>query len=122
MKILPSLLACAALSLFAACAKENAPAAAGKSSASTSLVKAAGIADQGWLAKAVADYPLTTCPVSGDKLGGSMGPALDYLWRQPGQPDRLVRFCCASCLPDFGKEPAKYLKMIDDALAAQAKK
>ncbi len=85
------------------------------------LVKA-DRADKGWLVKAVADYPLATCVVSGDKFGGSMGPALDYLWQQPGQPDRLVRFCCADCPPQFEKEPAKFLKLIDDAAAAKAGK
>mgnify|MGYP000505793313 CR=1 FL=1 len=33
------------------------------------------------LAKEIAAYPLLTCTVSGDKLGGSMGPTLDYVWR-----------------------------------------
>jgi hypothetical protein len=36
-------------------------------------------------------------------------------------PDRLVRFCCKDCLGDFTKDPAKYLKMIDDAAAAKSK-
>jgi hypothetical protein len=29
--------------------------------------------------------------------------------------NRLVRFCCPDCLKDFNKNPAKFLKMIDDA-------
>jgi len=32
-----------------------------------------------------------------------------------------VRFCCKNCLQDFQKDPAKYLKMIDDAAAAKTK-
>ncbi len=78
--------------------------------------------DAAWLAKALPDYPLTTCVVSGDKLGGDMGTPLDMVWKEKGKPDRLVRFCCGSCPPDFKKEPAKYLKLIDDAAAAKAKK
>jgi hypothetical protein len=75
-----------------------------------------------WLAKATAEYPLDTCPVSGDKLeGGDMGPPVDYVYRQDGQPDRLVRLCCNHCVRDFKKDPAKYLHMIDDAAAAKAK-
>ena len=85
------------------------------------LVRAAGKADAAWLAKARADYPLTTCTVSGDELGGAMGPPLDFIYRQEGQPDRLVRFCCPHCIKDFNKDPAKYLKMIDEAGAAKAR-
>ena len=85
----------------------------------SSLVKAA-IADKGWLAKAVADYPLDTCVVTGEKLT-DMGEPLNYIFKQAGQPDRLVRFCCGDCPPKFEKEPAKFLKMIDEATAAKAK-
>ena len=75
--------------------------------------------DAAWLAKARADYPLTTCSVSGDKLdGGDMGQPLDYVYKQAGKTDRLIRFCCKDCLKDFKKDPAKYLKAIDDAAAA----
>ena len=74
-----------------------------------------------WLAKAQADYPLTTCVVSGDKLDGDMGAPFDYVYKEDGKPDRLVRFCCKNCVKDFQKDPAKYLKMIDDAAAAKAK-
>ena len=64
-----------------------------------------------------ADYPLTTCVVSGDKLDGDMGAPFDYVYKEDGKPDRLVRFCCKNCVKDFQKDPAKYLKMIDDAAA-----
>ena len=72
-------------------------------------------------ATTAADYPLTTCVVSGDKLDGDMGAPFDYVYKQDGKPDRLVRFCCKNCLQDFQKDPAKNLKMIDDAAAAKAK-
>lgn len=75
-----------------------------------------------WLAKAKAAYPLDSCPVSEDKLeDGDMGPPQDYVYRQDGQPDRLVRLCCNHCVRDFKKEPAKYLKQLDDAAATKAK-
>ena len=55
-------------------------------------------------------YPLTTCVVSDEKLGdGGMEP---YVFKQDG---REVRLCCKSCLKDFKKEPAKYLKKLDEA-------
>ena len=64
-------------------------------------------------------YPLDTCVVSGEKLG-EMGAPVDYIYKEDGQPDRLVRLCCKMCIPKFKKDPAKYLKQIDDA-AAQKK-
>ncbi len=74
------------------------------------------------LAKAKAAYPLTTCVVSGEPLSdGDMGPPIDYVYKQEGQPDRLVRFCCKMCVGKFKKDPAKYLKQIDDAAAAKTK-
>lgn len=76
--------------------------------------------DPAWFATAVASYPLTTCVVSGDKLESTKLAPTDFVVRQPGQPDRLVRFCCSDCQKDFVKEPAKYLKLIDEA-AAKAK-
>lgn len=61
-------------------------------------------------------YPLTTCVVSGDKLG-EMGDPVKYTYRQPGQPDRVVEFCCKDCIADFEKDPAKYLAQLDAAAA-----
>lgn len=54
-------------------------------------------------------YTLTTCPVSGDKIGG-MGETIDTLYQ--GQ---LIRFCCKGCVKSFNKNPDKYLKEIDAA-------
>ncbi len=85
------------------------------------LVPVSDKTDAAWLAKARAAYPLNSCAVSGDKFdGGDMGKPQDYVYRQDGKPDRFVRFCCKDCVRDFKKEPAKYLKMIDDAAAAKA--
>ncbi len=56
-------------------------------------------------------YPLTTCVVSGEKLGEMGEP---YIFQYEG---REVRFCCKKCRKDFLKEPATYLKKIDDATA-----
>lgn len=73
-------------------------------------------------AAAVAAFPLSTCVVSGDKLeDGDMGPPINYVYKQEGKPDRLVRLCCKSCVKDFNKNPEEFLKMIDDAAAAKAK-
>ena len=48
-------------------------------------------------------YPLTTCVVSGEELG-SMGKPVEIVYE-----GTTVKFCCKSCIPDFEKEPAKYL-------------
>jgi hypothetical protein len=66
-------------------------------------------------------YPLSTCVVSGDKLG-HMGKPVEYVYKQPGKPDRVVMLCCKDCIADFEKDPAAYLKKIDDAASAKAKK
>ncbi len=55
-------------------------------------------------------YPLKTCVVSGEKFEGSeMKP---YEFVHEGQ---TIKLCCKSCLKDFNKEPAKYLKKIEEA-------
>ena len=56
---------------------------------------------------------LKTCPVSGDKLGADMGKP--YVFVYQGQE---VKLCCPMCKADFDKDPAKYLKKIQDAHAA----
>lgn len=78
--------------------------------------------DAAWAAKAKAEYPVTACIVSDDKLeGGDMGKPVERIYRQEGKPDRLIRFCCKDCLKDFNANPTKYLKTLDDAAAAKAK-
>jgi len=52
---------------------------------------------------------LTTCPVSGEKLGEMGKP---YVFVYQGQE---VKLCCSGCKKDFDKDPAKYLKKIQDA-------
>jgi YHS domain-containing protein len=49
---------------------------------------------------------LTTCPVSGEKLG-EMGKPLVFTYK-----DQEVKLCCKSCKKDFDKDPAKYMKLI----------
>src|ERR1039457_6901529 len=60
-------------------------------------------------------YTLKTCVVSGDKLG-EMGDPFVYAYN-----GREIKFCCKGCLKDFNKEPAKYIKLIDEG-EAKAKK
>ena len=54
-------------------------------------------------------YPLATCVVSGEKLGG-MGEPVTYMYK-----NQLVKFCCANCIGTFEKDPGKFLAMIHPA-------
>ncbi len=49
---------------------------------------------------------LTTCPVSGDKLG-EMGKPFTFVYK-----DQEVKLCCKGCKKDFDKDPEKYMKLI----------
>jgi YHS domain-containing protein len=54
-------------------------------------------------------YPLDTCAVSGEKLDAMGKP---YVFTHEGQE---IKLCCKNCLKDFKKEPAKYMKKIQEA-------
>jgi YHS domain-containing protein len=49
---------------------------------------------------------LTTCPVSGEKLG-EMGAPYTFTYK-----DQEVKLCCKNCKKDFDKDPAKYMALI----------
>ena len=72
--------------------------------------------DAAVVAKQKKDYPLDTCPVSGEKLG-TMGAPADYV-----HDGRLVRFCCKGCIKGFQKDPEKFLEKLDAASKAKGKK
>lgn len=59
---------------------------------------------------------MTTCPVSGDKLG-EMGKPYVFVYK-----GHEVKLCCPDCKKDFDKDPAKYMKKIEAADKAAAKK
>lgn len=59
---------------------------------------------------------MTTCPVSGDKLG-EMGKPFIFVYK-----GHEVKLCCPDCKKDFDKNPAKYMKKIEAADKAAAKK
>lgn len=56
------------------------------------------------------DYPLKTCPVSNEELGGEMGGARNMVIA-----GRLIRLCCNDCKKDVERDPAKYIGMVDGA-------
>ncbi len=122
LKILSALLCSAAFTVVAfAHEGHDHNKAEGNSAGSFIKTDAAKVTAE-WLAQAKKDYPLTLCPVSEDKLEeGDMGQPQDYVYRQEGKPDQLVRLCCNHCVKDFKKDPAKFLKIIDDAAAVKTK-
>ena len=77
---------------------------AGLTLAATALTSTAR-ADTSTNAPAKPDL-LTTCPVSGEKLG-EMGKPCVFTYK--GQE---VKLCCPGCKKDFDKDPAPYLKKI----------
>jgi len=54
-------------------------------------------------------YPLKVCVVSDEKLD-SMGEP--YVFTHEG---REVKLCCKSCLKDFKKDTAKFVKKMEEA-------
>ncbi len=61
------------------------------------------------------NYPLDTCVVSGEELGGEMGEAIDVV-----VANRLVRLCCKGCKKDLMKDPSSFIKTLDAAWAASS--
>ncbi len=61
-------------------------------------------------------YPLETCVVSGEKLGGDMGEPINHVYK-----NRLIRFCCKGCVKEFAKDPGKFLALLDKAVVDKQK-
>lgn len=59
-------------------------------------------------------YPMSTCLVSGEALGGEdMGAPIDMV-----HEGRLVRLCCKGCVKTFNKDPLAILMKLDAAVIA----
>ncbi len=61
-------------------------------------------------------YPVQTCVVSGDKLGGH-GEPIAYV-----RDNRLFLLCCDGCKKEIDQDTAKYSAELDKAAAEQQKK
>jgi YHS domain-containing protein len=60
-------------------------------------------------------YPLETCPVSGEKLGGAgMGEPVNYV-----VGTTLIRFCNESCIKEFEKNPQPVLAKVHEGWKAK---
>lgn len=64
-------------------------------------------------------YPLTTCVVSGEKLG-EMGPPIELVYTNSGAHQEM-KFCCPMCKEKFLAAPNPYLKKIQAAENAAKK-
>ncbi|GAB4384870.1 MAG: hypothetical protein Kow0022_08810 [Phycisphaerales bacterium] len=67
--------------------------------------------DQAMIEQLRATYPLNTCIVSGEELGG-MGEPVERLYM-----NRLVRFCCEKCAGKFEKDLPASMAKLDAAFA-----
>jgi YHS domain-containing protein len=73
--------------------------------------KALAMLDAAYIAKQEKDYPLTTCPMSGEKLGAKPVKIL--------YGTQLVEFCCKDCAKDFSKDPKAGLAKLAAARSAK---
>jgi len=53
------------------------------------------------------------CPISKMEAGG-MGPITEY-----EHEGKIYNFCCPMCITAFKKDPEKYIKMIEETMAAE---
>ena len=58
----------------------------------------------------VQPYPLTICLVGGDELG-KMGEAEVIVYQ-----GREIKVCCGGCVASFKEDPARYMKVLDEAI------
>ena len=54
------------------------------------------------------------CPVSGEKIDEKTKTTYEY-------EGKTYNFCCAECIDEFKKDPAKYIKKVDEELQAESK-
>ncbi|HED65100.1 MAG TPA: hypothetical protein ENJ09_06035 [Planctomycetes bacterium] len=90
--------------------------AEGTTATTVAMPSSASSDDASVVASELPSYPLTTCPVSGEKLGGEMGEAINVVVQ-----GRLVRVCCKGCIKKVKADPSKAFSMIDAAVIKQQK-
>jgi len=60
-------------------------------------------------------YPLKTCLITDEKLGG-MGKPVVFVYK--GQE---IKFCCKGCEAKFNKDPEKFIKKMKELAKKEAK-
>jgi len=106
MLMLAAVLAVALGAMAVGCKNEPAP-KAGEKAAPKSETPAKADAS----ATPAAEIAQKLCPVMGNKIDPKI--YVDYNGRR-------IYFCCAMCPPEFKKDPEKYIKKVDEQLAAGA--
>lgn len=69
--------------------------------------------DEAIVAAQLPDYPLESCVVSGEALGGEMGDPVNHI-----VGNRLVRLCCNMCKKELAAEPGKFIAALDESVVA----
>jgi YHS domain-containing protein len=93
MKTTTSILAIASIALFTASCGEK----------TETTVEAPAV-------EALADnYPMKTCPISGEELGSMGEPVIVE------HEGTTVKLCCKKCITKFNEDPAKYTAMVKEA-------
>lgn len=54
-----------------------------------------------------------TCPVMGEKINPEYKATYEY-------EGKVYNFCCAGCLDEFKKDPAKYIKKVEEEMEKAA--
>lgn len=62
--------------------------------------------------KQVTDAGNQICPVSGEKINEKTKATYEY-------KGKIYNFCCAMCIGEFKKDPAKYIKKVHEELKAK---
>ncbi|MDD4954539.1 MAG: YHS domain-containing protein [Candidatus Omnitrophica bacterium] len=52
------------------------------------------------------------CPVTGEKIDEKTKVTYQY-------QGRIYNFCCAACIPEFQKDPGKYIKKVEEELKSK---
>lgn len=102
--------------LWVGCSPEQSPAPSSVQGSAASPARDHSTMDHGVMpqdmtstddaAEGIKPYPLTTCLVSGETLGG-MGEPVRVVYQ-----GREIKLCCKDCIQDFHATPDTYLKKL----------
>jgi hypothetical protein len=75
--------------------------------------------DEQVIAAQLPSYPLGTCVVSEEEMGGEHGEIVDFVLRpEEGEP-RLFRLCCKGCKKMLAKDPEAAIAALDARIVAE---
>ncbi|MDD4955882.1 MAG: YHS domain-containing protein [Candidatus Omnitrophica bacterium] len=53
------------------------------------------------------------CPVTGEKIDEKAKVTYEY-------KGKIYNFCCSACIPEFKKDPEKYIKKVEEELKGKS--